>query len=73
MLQNIFLVLEVFLGIALIAVILIQHKGAGLGSGFGGAGTSIVNTRRGVDLFLHRMTITIAILFFGIAIVAILF
>lgn len=72
MLQNILLVIEVILAVLLIAVILIQHKGAGLGAGFGNTGVTVASTKRGVDLFLHRFTITLAILFFGIAIVAIL-
>ncbi|NCO04585.1 MAG: preprotein translocase subunit SecG [Candidatus Magasanikbacteria bacterium] len=72
MLQNLLWIAEVVLGILLIIIILIQHKGAGLGAGFGNTGTAIASTKRGVDLFLHRMTIAASILFFGIACVAIL-
>lgn len=58
---------DVLVGVLLIIAILLQHKGAGLGAGFGSTGVSIANTKRGVDLFLHRATIALSILFFGIA------
>ncbi len=67
MLQNILVILDVIVGISLCVAILLQHKGAGLGAGFGDTGVSIANTKRGVDLFLHRATIALSILFFGIA------
>ena len=58
------------LSVLLITVILMQHKGAGLGAGFGGGSSPIVNTKRGVDLFLHKMTIGISIAFFSLAFVS---
>lgn len=58
---------EMVIGVLLILVILLQHKGAGLGAGFGGVG-SMITTRRGVDLFLHKVTIGLALLFFGLAV-----
>ncbi|PIR74250.1 MAG: preprotein translocase subunit SecG [Candidatus Magasanikbacteria bacterium CG10_big_fil_rev_8_21_14_0_10_47_10] len=60
--------LQIFTSIVLIAVILIQQKGAGMGAGFGGGSGPIVHTKRGVDLFLHRATIVIAIVFFALAV-----
>ncbi len=54
---------QIILSILLIVTILLQSKGSGLGASFGG-GSSIITTRRGVDLFLHKATIVIAILFF---------
>ena len=54
---------QIVLSILLILVVLLQSKGDGLGAGFGGS-SSIISTRRGVDLFLHKATIGIAALFF---------
>lgn len=45
---------------------MLQQKGAGIGAAFGGSGT-MFTTKRGVDLVLHKSTIVISILFFGIA------
>jgi len=54
--------------IVMVVVILLQQKGAGLGAGFGGGGGPVVSTRRGVDLFLHKLTIGLSILFFALTI-----
>lgn len=54
---------QIVLSISLIVTILLQSKGAGLGAGFGSSG-SIITTRRGVDLFLHKATIVLSALFF---------
>jgi preprotein translocase subunit SecG len=49
-------IIQIILGIALIVSILLQTRGAGLGSVFGGTGT-VFKTRRGIDRMLFRMTI----------------
>ena len=69
---NILTILTVIIGIVLTVAILLQHKGAGLGAGFGGTGVTITNTKRGVDLFLHKLTIALSILFFGMAFIILL-
>jgi preprotein translocase subunit SecG len=53
---------QIVLGIALIVVILLQARGAGLGSVFGGTGT-VFKTRRGIDRILFRGTVLIAFFF----------
>lgn len=68
MLATILNSLQMIVAIVLVIVILLQQKGAGLGAGFGGGGGPVVTTRRGVDLFLHKLTIGISILFFALAI-----
>ena len=50
------------LAIALIAAILLQSKGSGLGSVFGGDG-SVFRTRRGAEKGLFQLTIILAIAF----------
>jgi preprotein translocase subunit SecG len=66
MLTTVLTIIEMVLGALLIVVILLQQKGAGLGATFGGGG-GVTSTRRGADLFLFRVTIVLAILFFGVA------
>ena len=48
--------------VALIISILLQARGAGLGSVFGGTGT-VFKTRRGIDRLLFRLTILFMALF----------
>lgn len=55
-------IVQIILGVALTIAILLQARGAGLGSVFGGTGT-VFKTRRGIDRLLFRMTITFAVLF----------
>ena len=50
------------LAIALTATILMQARGAGLGSVFGGSGT-VFKTRRGIEKLLFRSTAVFGVLF----------
>jgi preprotein translocase subunit SecG len=63
-----FQVAQMALGVALIISILLQARGAGLGSVFGGTGT-VFKTRRGIDRLLFRMTIAFIVFFCLISIV----
>jgi preprotein translocase subunit SecG len=58
-------------GILLIAVILLQQKGSGLGAAFGGSG-NVYSTKRGIDKVLYQATIGISIVFFGTALVVLI-
>lgn len=55
-------IVQIILGVALIIAILLQARGAGLGSVFGGTGT-VFKTRRGIDRMLFRITIGLSIAF----------
>ncbi len=57
-----FVITLMVVSIALIISILLQARGAGLGSVFGGTGT-VFKTRRGIDLLLSRITIIFSVLF----------
>ncbi len=60
-------IIQLVLAILLTIAILLQQKGSGLGSAFGG-GSNIYTSKRGVDKVLFQATIILAILFFGVAI-----
>ena len=53
---------QMILGAALIASILLQQRGTGLGGAFGGEVTAY-RSRRGIERTLFRMTIVLAVLF----------
>ncbi len=57
--------------VGLIAAILLQSRGAGLGATFGGE-SSVYRSRRGVEKRLFQFTIALAVLFVGIALVSFL-
>lgn len=60
--MNPFVVIQTILAAALIGAILLQNRGAGLGSAWGGGGELYI-TRRGVEKLLFRSTILIAVVF----------
>ena len=53
---------QMILGAALIASILLQQRGTGLGGAFGGEVTAY-RSRRGIERTLFRLTIVLAVLF----------
>ena len=56
------LIAQTILAIALIASILLQQRGTGLGGAFGGEITAY-RSRRGIERTLFRLTIVLAVLF----------
>jgi preprotein translocase subunit SecG len=59
--------------IALILSVILQSKGAGLGSLSGVDSGSIFTARRGIEKTLFRITIGLSVLFFGLAIATVVF
>ena len=60
--QTPLLIAQMILAISLIASILLQQRGTGLGGAFGGEVTAY-RSRRGIERTLFRMTVVLAILF----------
>lgn len=60
--KNIFLILQIFISIILIVFILLQAKGTGLGSAWGGTG-AFYKTKRGVEKVVFYLTIVFLIFF----------
>lgn len=63
-----FEVVQIIVSVALVISILLQARGAGLGSVFGGTGT-VFKTRRGIDRVLFRITIFFVVVFVVISVV----
>ena len=59
------MILQTVFSILLALVILLQQRGAGLGSLAGGGDTAFHAERRGAEKLLHHLTILLAIAFCG--------
>jgi preprotein translocase subunit SecG len=60
--QDILLLGQVIISVALMTSILMQARGAGLGATFGGD-SSVYRSRRGIEKRLFQFTIILAVLF----------
>ncbi len=63
-------IIQIIVSIAIIALVLLQAKGAGLGGIFGGDG-GIYRTRRGVEKTLYQSTIGLSLFFFFISLISV--
>ena len=62
-------IIQIILSIVVIVFILLQVRGAGLGSAFGASsGGSVFKTRRGVERLVFNITIVFVILFAAVSI-----
>lgn len=59
--SNYFLIAQILISIALIATVLFQLRGGGIGGIFGQA-DSVYRTRRGIESTLFRLTIILVVL-----------
>lgn len=55
-------IIQIIISILLVITILIQQRGSGLGSAFGGD-SAIYRTKRGLEKSLHIVTIVLAVIF----------
>lgn len=62
-----FAIAQILVAVALIATVLFQLHGGGLGGIFGQA-ESTYRTRRGVERTLFKLTLTLAVIFIALAI-----
>lgn len=64
-------IIEAVLAVLLVASILLQARGTGIGAAFGGSG-NVYRTKRGAEKKLFQATIVLAILFFGLSLARLL-
>lgn len=65
-------ILQIIVSVLLMLAILIQNRGTGLGSAFGGEG-NIYRTKRGAEKFLHIATIVLVVIFMATAFINIIY
>lgn len=66
-------IVQIIIGACLIAAVLLQVKGKGLGGIFGGSDSGIYKTRRGAEKTLFNLTIILVVLFFLFALASVVF
>lgn len=66
--RNLLLFANIILSALVVVLILIQGRGAGLGSAWGGGG-EMFQTRRGVEKLTLRLTVILILLFFAISMI----
>ena len=69
--EKILTIAQILISIFLVVSILLQQKGAGLGSALGGDNSNIYSTRRGAEKVLFYSTIVFALAFLAISLVRI--
>jgi len=62
----------IVVSVALVASVVLQSKGAGLGGMSGQDSGGLFSARRGIEKTLFRVTILFSILFFGLALASVL-
>jgi len=65
-------IIQLASAVGLIIAIILQNRGTGLGSAFGGEG-NVYRAKRGMEKTLFRLTIVLAVIFFVTAIINIIF
>lgn len=67
-----FTIIQLVAAILLIIAILLQNRGTGLGAAFGGEG-NVYRTKRGLESFLFKATIVLAIVFLLFSLLSVLY
>lgn len=65
--STVFFIVQIILGILLIALVVLQSKNLGTSAMFGGS-DSFATTRRGFEKTLFNLTLVVSVLFFLIAV-----
>jgi preprotein translocase subunit SecG len=63
---------QIIIAVALIVVIMLQTKGAALGSVFGRSDSAVYKTRRGIEKTIFNVTIGLSVVFFVMAMVTVI-
>ena len=66
-------IVQMIISLAMIVLIVMQAKGSGLGSLFGGEAGTITKTRRGLEKTLFQITVGLSIAFITVAIITVAF
>ena len=66
--KNFLLILNIVLSVLIVIFILVQGRGAGLGSAWGGSG-EMFQTRRGMEKIILWLTIIFIVIFFVVSLI----
>jgi len=69
--KNVLLLINIVVAIVITGLILLQGKGAGLGSAWGGGG-EMFQTRRGLEKVTLRITVALIVIFFVLSLISFL-
>lgn len=69
--KTIILIAQMLIASSLIVIILLQAKGTGLGTAFGGSG-GVYRSRRGIEKLFMFMTVVLVALFFIVSILQVI-
>lgn len=69
--KNILLIINIVVAVVITVFILLQGKGGGLGSAWGGGGETF-QTRRGIEKVTLRLTVVAILIFFIISLISFL-
>ncbi|RLC37519.1 preprotein translocase subunit SecG [candidate division Kazan bacterium] len=61
--EKIFIIIQVIVGVILVAAILFQNRSSSMGDAFGGGGGVFYGTRRGPEKVIFNITIGLAVAF----------
>ena len=61
---------QIILSVTITVLVLLQVKGGGLGSIFGGDG-GVYRTRRGIEKSMYHATIALAVIFFAVSLLSV--
>ena len=65
-------IFQIIIAVVLIAVILMQNRGGGLGNVFGGGGANVYMTKRGLEKKLFAATIVLSVMFLSISLLIVI-
>lgn len=69
--NQVFSTIQIILGVLLILLIVLQSKGTGMGTAFGGD-MGFYGTKRGAEKMLFVLTILVSIVFFVLSIIGVI-
>lgn len=66
--KSFLLILNIVLSVLIVVFILVQGRGAGLGSAWGGGG-EMFQTRRGMEKIILRLTVVFILIFLAVSLI----
>lgn len=70
--KNFLIIINIILSLLIIFFILVQGRGAGIGSAWGGGG-ELFQTRRGIEKWTLRITVVLVIIFFVLSLISLFY